>query len=1068
MKPPDPQRWKRIEEVFQAAVELPRSRREAFLAEACGSDAVLRLEVDNLVDADAEADEFLETPAVGPPPQDGSESDTDTAKTLLLATELAPAPAPLPSDFSLTPGEVLSGRFRVVRFLAAGGMGEVYEAEDLELGGRLALKTILRQLADDPTVMERFRREVHLARQVTHPSICRSYDIFHHALDRSDFEATQKVTFLTMELLRGETLRQRIRRQGPMTAAEALPILRQVAEGLAAAHQAAVVHRDLKSSNVFLVNAERGVRAVVTDFGLARLQTATPIGPGTGGGDPTDAAATDIGTLMGTPAYMAPEQLLGEEITPATDVYALGIVMYEMATGQLPFAEDEDPFQRLVRPAPAPEKLVAQLDPKWAGVIRRSLRRRPVRRFATGLELVLALEDRRATRPSRQPWVAALLVLFLAAGAWSLYETLRPPEEPGVVSLRPQGEEAARLFDEGLRRLRRLEAPAARQLLGDAAALEPDLPLVHRALGEAWLEDGYEAAARSEATRAYELRVGLPRPELLRVGAFYHETMPRGQASLEPAVELYRTLYDEDPDLETGLCLASVLRRTGEVEQAFAVLDEIRPPLPGDPRIELEEIRIAGALGDPERLRSAAGRGLAGSSELPWLTVRIHLALAEAWRLVGDLEEASAAARIGGVLAEELGDEVSLAHSRLQLAMAAGRSGREQEAKEIYEEVRQSYLRIDHPTALMRLYSRLGLVAFGDGSLQEAADHFSQAIDAAREIDHWLLAWYLYNLGSTMEELDRLEAARARYEEAQTRAEAFDDRQLLVDIHHNLAGVLRGLGRLDEALVTYEESLRLAREEGDLPRVARQLANLGALHHMRGELAAAEQRYEEASALEVDDTTVRAVVISGLGYVALARGKLQEARGRFTAALALRRELGEMHNVPESRLALAEVAFASDRIVEAESLARQAAEELAELKSPDKELKALVVLGQALLRRGRLEAARAALTRAGGLAAASNYPELRLQLGIVEVRLRSAVGEADVARLEEVLAQAQASGFGELVLQARLALGGMALAAGEAVEGRTRLEALAADADKRGFSLIAARARKVLDAGQTP
>jgi len=221
VKPPDPQLWKRVEEVFQAVVELPLSRRQAFLAEACGGDAVLRGEVKSLLAADAEAHEFLETLALGAPQKDSD--DTDTADTVLLETELAPSPARLPADFSLTPGEVLSGRFRVVRFLAAGGMGEVYEAEDLELGGRLALKTILRPLADDPAVMERFRREVHLARQVTHPSICRSFDIFHHTLERSSSEAPQRVTFLTMELLRGETLRQRIRRQGPLTSAEALP-----------------------------------------------------------------------------------------------------------------------------------------------------------------------------------------------------------------------------------------------------------------------------------------------------------------------------------------------------------------------------------------------------------------------------------------------------------------------------------------------------------------------------------------------------------------------------------------------------------------------------------------------------------------------------------------------------------------------------------------------------------------------------------------------------------------------------------------------------------------------------
>jgi serine/threonine protein kinase len=163
----------------------------------------------------------------------------------------------------LRPGDVVASRFRIVRYLAQGGMGELYEAEDLELRERIALKTILAHIAANDRSIAMFKREVHLARQVTHPNVCRIYDIFRH----------ESIVLLAMELLHGETLADKLRREGPFATAAVLPIVRQMAAGLTAAHRAGVVHRDFKSQNVMLVPAtggDKGTRAVITDFGLAR------------------------------------------------------------------------------------------------------------------------------------------------------------------------------------------------------------------------------------------------------------------------------------------------------------------------------------------------------------------------------------------------------------------------------------------------------------------------------------------------------------------------------------------------------------------------------------------------------------------------------------------------------------------------------------------------------------------------------------------------------------------------------------------------------------------------------
>src|SRR5436309_10292147 len=182
------------------------------------------------------------------------------------------AGAPVPT---LLPRQVLAGRFRIVRRIAQGGMGEVWEAEDLEfVGERVAVKTIRPEIARDDWALARFRREIQLGKKVTHPNVCRVFDLFHHFPDAGEGDGpAEQITFLTMELLPGETLAARIARAGPLPPAAALPLVRQMAAALAAAHSAGVVHGDFKSSNV-MVSGLSGdgeeVRAVVTDFGLAR------------------------------------------------------------------------------------------------------------------------------------------------------------------------------------------------------------------------------------------------------------------------------------------------------------------------------------------------------------------------------------------------------------------------------------------------------------------------------------------------------------------------------------------------------------------------------------------------------------------------------------------------------------------------------------------------------------------------------------------------------------------------------------------------------------------------------
>jgi serine/threonine protein kinase len=291
------------------------------------------------------------------------------------------------------PGAIVAKRYRIVRFLAAGGMGEVYEAEDLALQCAAALKTLRVAKVADERALRRFRREILLGHRVTHPGVCRTFDL---GLDGP-------MPFLTMELLHGETLAARISRDGPLRADEVVPLVAQLAAALTAAHDAGVVHRDLKSQNIMLVPDGGTTRAVITDFGLALSRDAcSPSGEGRSS---PGLAITHESGIAGTPGYMAPEQRQGASASPAVDIYALGVVIYEMLTGDLPFGRDA-----LDDAQPWPGWLVPGLAPRWEQVVRRCLAPRPEDRFARAADVAAALAT-----PRRRRWLAPAGALLATA-----------------------------------------------------------------------------------------------------------------------------------------------------------------------------------------------------------------------------------------------------------------------------------------------------------------------------------------------------------------------------------------------------------------------------------------------------------------------------------------------------------------------------------------------------------------------------------------------------------------------------------------------------------------------------
>ncbi len=319
-------------------------------------------------------------------------------------------------------GEMINSRFRILRFLGQGGMGQVFAAEDLELGATVALKVIRPEISRRPRSVERFKREVHLARQVTHPNVCRIFDLFEAKSSLQGWgQDGPPLMFITMEMVEGETLAERLRQVKRFSPKQALPLIREMAAALDAAHSAGILHLDFKSSNVMLADTPTGPRVVVTDFGLAQGRHDAGTGPhldGTG--------------FSGTPAYASPEMVVGDDPTPAADLYSLGVVIYEMLTGMLPFRTPSaraTALLRLEQDPPSPRTWRPELDRTWDQAVMRCLERCPQQRFANAAMLIEALtgETRPASRP--QPWhrrPAAAVALVLGVGSALLVTLLNP------------------------------------------------------------------------------------------------------------------------------------------------------------------------------------------------------------------------------------------------------------------------------------------------------------------------------------------------------------------------------------------------------------------------------------------------------------------------------------------------------------------------------------------------------------------------------------------------------------------------------------------------------------------
>jgi serine/threonine protein kinase len=353
-----PGHWKRVTDLFLAVLERPPAERDAFLEQACGGDDTLRREVTSLLAAHEQAGDFLEAPV---------------AEAAILRS----------SGPSLSLEGRRLGPYQVERQIGRGGMGVVYLAEDTRLGRKVALKSLAPELMSDERRRSRLRREARAAATLSHTGIATVYAL----------EEIEGQLFITSEYVQGRTLREEIR-EGGMPPGEVLQVAVQVARALEAAHARGVVHRDLKPENVIRTR-DGGVK--ILDFGIAWLD-GTAGDPGVGG-----SRLTESGSVMGTPAYMSPEQIEGAAIDSRTDVFSFGVLLYELACGSNPF-EAHTPLATAARiMATDPPPLggsCAQMLPGLESIVLKCLRKTPGDRYQQASELVSDLEALRTASGS--------------------------------------------------------------------------------------------------------------------------------------------------------------------------------------------------------------------------------------------------------------------------------------------------------------------------------------------------------------------------------------------------------------------------------------------------------------------------------------------------------------------------------------------------------------------------------------------------------------------------------------------------------------------------------------------
>jgi DNA-binding winged helix-turn-helix (wHTH) protein/tetratricopeptide (TPR) repeat protein len=589
----------------------------------------------------------------------------------------------------------------------------------------------------------------------------------------------------------------------------------------------------------------------------------------------------------------------------------------------------------------------------------------------------------------------------------------------------PANPEAARLYAEGLAKLRVFDPLSACDLLLQAIAVDPKYPLAHSVLADAWSALGYEPKAREEATKAVQLASDLSREDRLIVEAHYREM----SHNWDQAIDTYRALFKFFPDnIEYGLALARVQTAAERGQDALSTLNELRKlpsPAGDDPRIDQAEAEAAVVLGDFKHERAAATKAA---------------------------EKANA-----------MGAKLLLARARHYQCWALHRLGEQTQAMTSCEEAKRLFSEAGDHDSVASLLVTTGALLNEQGKLAESESQYEAALAAYRKSgDRGGAAVALNNLAISTKQGGDYAAAKKMYGESISLAREIGDDETLVLALGNLADLTFNEGDLPRAQEMFAQLVATCRQEGAKGQLAVQLSNLAQAMYFRGDLSGAEKALNEAQSLDSAAGAKRQLSydLAGFGDVFQAEGRLQNSRQMKLDALKLREEIGAKIDASNTRIALADLAIEENHPEEAEELTHKALADLETLKAIDDEAQAYVVLVRALLSARKFTEAVKVAATASPIVAQTHDHAVNLAFAIVNARIAAVTGDSAKAAesLNRTISEATRLSYTVYAFEARLALGEIEIRTGHADAGRRRLAVLEKEAATAGFALMARKA----------
>ncbi len=832
----------------------------------------------------------------------------------------------------LVPGDVVAGRYRIERVLGMGAMGVVFQAHDLQLQIDVALKLLRPEMAARPDSFDRFRQELLLARQVSSPYVVRIHDLVQH----------REAWLISMDFVAGESLERVLAREGVLPVSRALQITRELAQGLAVAHARDVVHRDLKPANVMINGAGQ---ALITDFGVARSMGATGL--------------TATGVVVGTPAYLSPEQAQALPADGRSDLYALGLILHEMLTGKLPFSEgtpSEMLVQRIVRSPVSVRKLKPDV-PEWvARLLARMLDVRLGGRFQKAEDIVRAIEAEHVPRAplsrlARAGWIGLpLLVLALAFGVWQW----RSLPDTAIVAVAQQPLDVALMPFRG----DTLETPTRALLDGVALYLNADL-------------------VASPGLRVSEFeRV---RNALVRLN-FDNITATRNRDQVAAALNVRSLLEGELSASPDGLRLQLQILRPGQdvPDWQYAVsakddtaLAAAMPEVLTSLRQHLRLQPAAGAASAPSaeafrELAAAGGERLDADS----LTAPEPILAMLWWNRLSHLERSGDLAG-AQVEAEEAITSLAPFKGREAVrarALAAVIVGDTDAQLPILEQL--SANEADH--SVRRLWAR----ALADSGQFEAAGAALRPVIEEDNSD--AEAWYAMGKYAFLRSDSR--AAIENYlPQAWMLSTRLGNKPLLADTENLLGLGYRSLGQPESAVEYFERAANLRHALGNPRGEAASLQNLAMVRSTLGQFERAERDLQNARELlqPLGDSAALADLENDNGVFQEERGEYRLALEAYRKSLALRQPLNDARAIGESLLNVGFGYYQVGEFDNAQVHWERAQTVYAELNDPGGQVRARQSLGLAQTARGGFAAAREALVESLRVAESAQMAEER-------------------------------------------------------------------------------------------